>query len=98
MFVVIAAALVPRGRASAQATVTVPPDDPVYRVLDRLSGDGLINSFLVGQQPLSRREIARLADAASRAAAQRGASAGDDALIARLLSDKAREVRQHHGD
>jgi hypothetical protein len=98
MFVVIAAALVPRGRASAQATVTVPPDDPVYRVLDRLSGDGLINSFLVGQQPLSRREIARLADAASRAAAQRGASAGDDALIARLLRDYALEVRQLHGD
>lgn len=94
----ILAALVPWTRVSAQATVTVSPDDPVYRDLDRLSGDGLLDSFIAGQRPLSRREIARLIGAAAQAAGARGASASDQATLARLSNDYAIELRRLRGD
>jgi hypothetical protein len=91
-------AVLPLARAFAQATVTVPADDPVYRDIDRLSGNGLVNSYIVGQRGLSRREIARLIDDASRTSARRGATAGDGAVIARLAREYALELRQLHGD
>ena len=51
----------------AQATVTVPVQDPVYRDLDRLFGAGLVKKMVVGMKPYSRREIARIvADWAAR--------------------------------
>lgn len=44
----------------AQATVTVPPSDPIYRTLDDLAAAGRITTMIVGQRPYTRREIARL--------------------------------------
>src|SRR3954471_20524508 len=62
---VLFAALVLPIALAAQATVTVPVQDPVYRDLDRLFGSGLIKTMMVGQRPYSRREIARIAIDAS---------------------------------
>jgi hypothetical protein len=44
----------------AQATQTVPPDDPVYAFIDRLVAARLVDAMIVGQRPMSRREIGRI--------------------------------------
>src|SRR5437899_2500229 len=56
---VLAALFLPAVLA-AQATVTVPLQDPVYRDLDRLFNAGLVKTMLVGQRPYTRREVARI--------------------------------------
>ncbi len=56
---VLAALCLPAALA-AQATVTVPLQDPVYRDLDRLFDAGLVKTMLVGQRPYTRREVARI--------------------------------------
>src|SRR5258708_22956192 len=66
---VLATLLLLRANASsAQASATVPPNDPVYGFFDRLLAAGLLDSVTVGQRPLSRDEIGRILAAASRKA------------------------------
>ncbi len=50
--------------ADTQVSVNVPIEDPVYHDLDKLIGQGLIESVIVGQRPYSRKEIARLIEQA----------------------------------
>ena len=71
-------ALVP-GALNAQATQTVSPDDPVYGFIDRLLAARLVDTIVVGQRPMSRREIGRIIKAAR-------TRAGDSSW----LSDKIR--------
>jgi hypothetical protein len=81
----------------AQATVTVPLQDPVYRDLDLLFGSGVIKTMIVGQRPYSRREIARIAVAAS-TTPQRPLSARNRRILDRLLLEYAPEVNALRGD
>lgn len=46
--------------AQSQSPSTVPPNDPVYEFVDRLLSAGLVDRLIVGQRPMSRREIARI--------------------------------------
>jgi hypothetical protein len=52
--------------AAGQATTNVSVQDPTYRHLERLVAEGLVDTVHVGQRPYSRREIARILDAAER--------------------------------
>ena len=53
--------------AGAQATPTVAPNDPIYGFIDRLVAARLVDTIILGQRPISRREIGRLlAEARSR--------------------------------
>ncbi len=45
----------------AQVSVNVPLTDPVYRDIDKLVANGLVDIIIVGQRPYSRKEIARIA-------------------------------------
>jgi hypothetical protein len=70
MQTIIAAALVLLGAvgAQAQATATVPPTDPVYRVLRSFVAAGLLDTIVMSALPMSRRDIDRaLAEADARA-------------------------------
>jgi hypothetical protein len=49
---------------AAQASQTVPPNDPVYGFVDRLVAARLVDAVIVGQRPMSRREIGRVIGAA----------------------------------
>ena len=63
----ILSALIPT-LLGGQATQTVPPDDPVYAFIDRLVAARLVDTVLVGQRTMSRREIGRvIAEAKARA-------------------------------
>jgi hypothetical protein len=53
-------------RLGAQATPFVPPDERVYRDIDRLAAAGLIDTLIVGARPFSEREILRLLGEAKR--------------------------------
>src|SRR5258708_8840337 len=58
---VLATLLLLRANASsAQASATVPPNDPVYGFFDRLLAAGLLDSVTVGQRPLSRAETGHI--------------------------------------
>jgi hypothetical protein len=57
------AALLP-GALAAQATQTVPPNDPVYDLIDRLAAARVIDAVILGQRPISRREAGRIIAAA----------------------------------
>ena len=46
--------------AAAQATPLVPPDEIVYRDIERLGALGLIDSLLLGDRPYSERQIVAL--------------------------------------
>jgi Capsule assembly protein Wzi len=46
--------------AHGQSTPTVSPADPVYGFIDRLVAMGAVDSVIVGQRPMSEREIARI--------------------------------------
>lgn len=50
--------------AFARVTPNVPPDDPVYRDIDKLIALGYAPATVVGQKPYARSEIARLVGAA----------------------------------
>jgi hypothetical protein len=64
----VVAAILP-ATLGGQATQTVPPDDPVYAFIDRLVAARLVDTVLVGQRSMSRREVGRIiASARSRAA------------------------------
>ena len=64
----ILSALIP-ALLGGQATQTVPPDDPVYAFIDRLVAARLVDTVLVGQRSMSRREVGRIiASAHDRAA------------------------------
>lgn len=64
---------------SAQSTQIVPPDDRVYAIIDRLVALRLVDTVLVGQRMLSRRDIGRIvAEARARHAG------GSDWLALRL--------------
>jgi hypothetical protein len=52
-------ALVP-GALAAQATQTVPPNDPVYAFIDRLVAARLVDTVIVGQRSMSRREVGHI--------------------------------------
>src|SRR5438445_101481 len=47
-------------RALGSQVTTVPPSDPVYRVLDDLAAAGRVKTMIVAARPYSRREISRL--------------------------------------
>ena len=64
IFITMMSALPALGRA--QATPLVPPDDRVYRDLDRLASAGLIDSLILGARPFSEREVLRLLGEAKR--------------------------------
>jgi hypothetical protein len=49
----------------AQATPTVRPDDPVYGFIDHLIAMHYVDSVIVGQRPMSAREIGRILAAAT---------------------------------
>jgi hypothetical protein len=83
---IIALALAP-GIVLAQATQTVPPNDPVYAFIDRLVAARLVDTVIVGQRSMSRREIGRIiAEAKSRA--------GDTGWLA----DRLREFAESYPD
>ncbi len=44
----------------AQASRSVPVDDPVYHFIDKLIAHGLVKDAIIGQRPWSRMEVARL--------------------------------------
>ena len=44
----------------AQASVNVSTLDPVYRDIDKLVANGLVDKIVMGQKPFSRKEIARI--------------------------------------
>ena len=67
---------------AAQATQAVPPNDPVYAFIDRLVAARLVDTVLVGQRSMSRREIGRIIAEASR-------SAGESGWLAARLRDYA---------
>ena len=46
--------------ARGQGTATLPPSDPVYGDIDRLSELSFLDSTIIGQRPYSRREIGRI--------------------------------------
>jgi hypothetical protein len=50
----------------AQATPLVPPDERVYRDIERLAAAGLIDTLIVGARPFSQREVERLLTEARR--------------------------------
>lgn len=70
--------------AFAQGTVTLSPDDPAYRDIDRLIDRNLVTHVIVGQRPYSRIMMARIA----REAALRLDSSSSDA-VARSLDSAA---------
>jgi hypothetical protein len=57
---VVALSLVVAPRARGQGTATLPPSDPVYGDIDRLSELSFLDSTIIGQRPYSRREIGRI--------------------------------------
>src|SRR4051812_13302774 len=85
---------------AAQATVTVPVQDPVYRDLDRLFGAGAIKTMVVGMKPYSRREIARIIGAALAKPAwgDRTMSASNRRILDRLAREYAPELAALRGD
>lgn len=83
---------------AAQATVTVPLQDPVYRDLDRLFGAGAIKTMVVGVRPYSRREIARIVRSALDSAAGARLSAANSRILERLAAEYARELAGLRGD
>src|ERR1700755_2826488 len=92
------AALMPPAALGAQATVTVPVQDPVYRDLDRLFGSGLIKTMMVGQRPYSRREIARIVIEASQTPSRRPMSERNRRILERLQRAYAPQVDALRGD
>ncbi len=80
----IALGLVAPLSLAAQASVSVPIKDPVYRDLDRVIGSGLVETALVGQRPYSRREIARIIADASRLPPRRAVNESTRRILARL--------------
>jgi hypothetical protein len=71
----------------AQATATVDPADPVYRVIARLAAERMIDTAIVGQQPYSRRAVARMLVEASR---NRSRASASPVLLALLDRERAR--------
>src|SRR6187551_2350045 len=55
-----ALSLVVAPEARGQGTATLPPSDPVYGDIDRLSELSFLDSTIIGQRPYSRREIGRI--------------------------------------
>ena len=98
MFAALLAALMLPVALGAQATVTVPVQDPVYRDLDRLFGSGLIKTMLVGQRPYSRRDIARIVIDASKSPPLRPVSEGNRRILERLAREFAPEIGALRGD
>lgn len=89
--------------ARAQGTATLPPSDPAYADIERLSDLGFLDSTIVAQRPYSRREIGRILRAArerSNELAERGAShlitdaqlGIGDGLLRRLETRFSREL------
>src|SRR5206468_686882 len=91
MFAALLAALMLPAALGAQATVTVPVQDPAYRDLDRLFGSGLIKTMIVGQKPYSRREIARIVIDASKTPPSRPGSDGNRRVLERRAGEFAPE-------
>lgn len=98
LFAALLAALMLPVTLAAQATVTVPVQDPVYRDLDRLFGSGLIKTMMVGQRPYSRREIARIVIDASQTPPRRHMSEGNRRILERLARQFAPEIDALRGD
>ena len=69
--------------AGAQATATVPPNDPVYAFVDRLLAAGLADTIIVGQRSMSRREIGRILNEARR---RLPPPSGDSTWLARSVT------------
>jgi hypothetical protein len=89
---VVAVLVVLPAMMRAQATVTVAVQDPVYRDLDRLLGSGIVRTMIVGQKPYSRREIARIVAAASKAESTTTVSPTVAGILARLRGDYEVEI------
>lgn len=70
--------LLPAARAAGQGTAPLSPADPAYRDIDRLAQLGLLDMVVLADRPYSRREIARIADAARLRLAQPGALLRND--------------------
>src|ERR1700755_3333940 len=97
LFAALLAALMLPAALGAQATGTVPVQDPVYRDLDRLFGSGLIKTMIVGQKPYSRREIARIVIDASKTPSSRPMSEGNRRILERLAREFAPEISALRG-
>ena len=61
---------VPTAHAQVQRTALVQANDPVYLDIARLAELGVLQNVVLGQQPYSRREIARIVDAAQKRLAE----------------------------
>ncbi len=96
--VLFAALLAAPALLAAQATVTVPVQDPVYRDLDRLFGAGVIKTMVVGMRPYSRREIARIVDAATKGPAWGRMTDANRRILDRLAREFAPEIAVLRGD
>lgn len=83
------------GIVQAQSTPFVPPDDRVYRDIDRLAAAGLIDTLIVGARPFSEREVLRLLNEAKRnlersPSSRSWAEAAIETDIARYSRDRIR--------
>src|SRR5437879_6371952 len=83
---------------TAQATVTVSLQDPVYRDLDRLFDAGLVKTMIVDQRPYSRREVARIILDAIANPLRQPVSDANGRLIARLQREYATDIGLLRGD
>ncbi|HEX3866217.1 MAG TPA: capsule assembly Wzi family protein [Gemmatimonadaceae bacterium] len=91
LLTLVALSIVGWQTAHAQATPFVPPDDPVYADIDRLSAAGLIDTLIVGARPFSEREILRLLrEARDRASRDASASLWATSIIDRDVQRLAR--------
>lgn len=77
---------------AAAPSPLLPLDHWAYAALDRLSGRGLIDSYLSGSRPLTRAEAARLVGEATGAAAQSIPSSADQRQLQLLSAEFAFEL------
>ena len=96
---ILATLLTSSGPVWAQATATVSPTDPVYQSIERLIAAGLVRDAIIGQRPMSRREIARVIHEATNALSARESTVSSlhrlrslEELLATLRADYADEL------
>jgi hypothetical protein len=86
--------LMPAARAAGQGTTPVAPSDPVYRDVDRLAHLGVLDSAVLGQRSYSRRELSRIAAAASRRLAKSSEPVPRPAEVAAIVDRLVERFRE----
>lgn len=84
--------------ARAQSSITVPPDAAVYRDVQRLIDDGLVDDVIVGQRPYSNRVLAEIVrQATDRLARTDGSANGRQAINRRVVARLSAVVQRTNG-